>query len=396
MPLMTRYVLFELIKVFGITLTAMTLFMMMVGVAQEAIRQGLGPSPIVQMLPYVLPNALRFAVPGTILFAACSVYGRMAADNEIVALKSIGASPMVVVAPGLVLAFLVSLSAVWLNDVAVSWGRRGIHRVVLQSVEQIVYGVLRTQKSYSTDRLSISVLDVRDRTLVQPTLSIHPTPDAPAVTMTAQKAQLRLNEARDAKVLVLDDSEVDWGDNLSGVIPGRIEHAIPLAFASRRGELGGGPSERPLRLIPDEIASQKAEIERLEQQMAALAAYQLMAGDFPGACDLEAWQQQHAKLTSAQQHLFRLQTEPWRRWASGFSCLCFVMIGVPVAVWLRQSEFIASFFICFLPILVVYYPLLAVSVDWAKDGNLPPQSVWIGNVLLALAGAWLLRRVERY
>ena len=36
--------------------------------------------------------------------------------------------------------------------------------------------------------------------------------------------------------------------------------------------------------------------------------------------------------------LHRLHTEPWRRWANGFSCLCFVMIGVPVAVWLRLQR----------------------------------------------------------
>jgi hypothetical protein len=37
-----------------------------------------------------------------------------------------------------------------------------------------------------------------------------------------------------------------------------------------------------------------------------------------------------------------------------------------------------------------------VSVDQAKDGVLPPQSVWLGNILLALAGLVLLRRVNRY
>jgi lipopolysaccharide export system permease protein len=63
---------------------------------------------------------------------------------------------------------------------------------------------------------------------------------------------------------------------------------------------------------------------------------------------------------------------------------------------MRFSEFIASFFVCFLPILLVYYPLLAVSVDHAKDGAFPPQSVWLGNVVLAIAGIWMLRRVTRY
>ncbi len=73
-----------------------------------------------------------------------------------------------------------------------------------------------------------------------------------------------------------------------------------------------------------------------------------------------------------------------------------MLIGAPVAIWRKQSEFIASFFVCFLPILVAYYPLLAVSVKQAKDGSVPPPTVWIGNIVLALAGVWMLRRVKRY
>ena len=73
-----------------------------------------------------------------------------------------------------------------------------------------------------------------------------------------------------------------------------------------------------------------------------------------------------------------------------------MLIGAPMAIRLRHAEFLAIFFVCFLPILVVYYPLMAVSVDQAKDGVLPPPAVWLGNVVLALWGVWLLRRVIRY
>jgi lipopolysaccharide export system permease protein len=88
--------------------------------------------------------------------------------------------------------------------------------------------------------------------------------------------------------------------------------------------------------------------------------------------------------------------EPWRRWANGFSCLGFVLIGVPVAMWLRFSEFLATFFLCFAPILIIYYPMMVVSVSQAKDGTFPPQTVWIGNIMLAIAGIWMLRRVNRH
>src|SRR5262245_4382042 len=150
---LTRYVLFELLSVFFITLLAVTMLMVLVGIVRQAVREGMGVGPVMKLIPFALPEALRFSVPATILLAACSVVGRMAADNEILAIQSLGISPRVFFVPLMVLSLLISIVAVWLNDVAVTWGREGIYRVAMESLEQIVYGVLRTQKSYTTRRL---------------------------------------------------------------------------------------------------------------------------------------------------------------------------------------------------------------------------------------------------
>ncbi|MEX0978400.1 MAG: LptF/LptG family permease, partial [Pirellulales bacterium] len=122
MRLLTRYVLREIFQVFLVTLVALTSFMVLVGAVQVAIARGLGAVQIAQALPYLLPNALMFAVPGTILFAVSIVYGRMSGANELVALKSLGLSPMVVIWPALALSVLLSFATVWLNDLAMNWG----------------------------------------------------------------------------------------------------------------------------------------------------------------------------------------------------------------------------------------------------------------------------------
>ena len=67
-----------------------------------------------------------------------------------------------------------------------------------------------------------------------------------------------------------------------------------------------------------------------------------------------------------------------------------------MAIWLRNRDFLTSFFLCFLPILVVYYPLMIYGVDGAKGGTIPPYAVWAGNVILLVWGAYLLRKVLRY
>ena len=148
MRLLTRYVLREIGQIFLVTLVSLTTLMVLIGAVHEAIAQGLGIVQIVQLLPYLLPNALMFAVPGTILFSVSSVYGRMSGANEIVALKSLGISPMVVIWPALVLAVLLSFATVWLNDLAMSWGFNGMQRVVIDALEDIAYSMLRARGSF--------------------------------------------------------------------------------------------------------------------------------------------------------------------------------------------------------------------------------------------------------
>ena len=104
-------------------------------------------------------------------------------------------------------------------------------------------------------------------------------------------------------------------------------------------------------------------------------------------------ERQAVKVETAR--LYRIIMEPWRRWANGFSCLCFVLVGAPMAIRMRNADFLTSFFLCFLPILLVYYPVFMLGVSQAKLGAVPPVAVWTGNVLVTLWGVWLMRSVIR-
>ena len=392
---LTRYVFLELTLVFLLTLTGMTLLMVLVGIAHEAMLQGLGPRPIVRLVPYILPNALRFAVPGTMLFAACTVYGRMSGSNEIVAVKSLGASPMVVLWPALTMGFLVSLVAVWLNDVAVSWGRQGVERVLVQSVEEIVYGMLRAQGCYATSRFSIRVQHVDGRQLIRPMLSFNTSDDSPQVTIMAETAQLHASPDANTLSIFLTNGTIDVGEDVSVVFPDTIERVIPLTHAARRGGFSRRPSDNPLRSLSDTIVRQQRIISQLQRSLAADAAYHMLTGEIANLT-CSQWSSRCKQLRFERHRLHRLWTEPYRRWANGFSCFFFVLIGAPLAIRMRNSDLMTTFGTCFLPILIVYYPLLAYAVDRAKCGAAPPYAVWLGNLILCLAGGWTLQRVIRY
>jgi lipopolysaccharide export system permease protein len=393
MKILTRYVLSELLQVFLVALTALTLFMLIVGLVKEAQQQGLGLLQIVMLVPYVLPEAMRFAVPGTMLFAVASVFGRLSASNELTALKAAGITPLAAIWPALGLALVVSFVSVWLNDIAVSWGRDGVRRVVVNSVEQIIYGRLRQQRAYSTKQLSINVKAVDGRKLIRPTLSFQSGGSDRPATVSASEAELRADPAKNALIVTFRDGTLHLGD-VKASFPDTIVREVPLDAVSRKGAASRSPSEIAMADFATARTAQETKIDQIEQMAAGKAAMGMLTGriewTMPAAVEHERQQSKHERRI-----LNRIVVEPWRRWANGFSCLCFVLVGAPMAIRMRNADFLTSFFLCFLPILVVYYPVFMLGVDQAKDGSVPPIAVWLGNLLIALWGWWLLRRVVR-
>jgi lipopolysaccharide export system permease protein len=196
MRILTRYIVRETSIIFLATLASMTVFIFLVLMGKEAVDNGLGLAPILRMLPYMLPQAMQFAVPGALLLAATSVYGRVSASNEVVAIKALGISPMTLVWPTLALSTIVSLAAVVLNDVAVSWGQGGVERVLIESIEEIAYGKLRTTRSFDTDRLTVIVEDVVGHQLIQPIIQFASDDGSLPSLITADAAELRADAAK--------------------------------------------------------------------------------------------------------------------------------------------------------------------------------------------------------
>ncbi|MDA7978616.1 MAG: LptF/LptG family permease [Pirellulales bacterium] len=396
MKTITRYVLSELTKVFLVTLSVMTALMLIFGVAKEAVSEGLGLVQILQLVPYILPDALRFTIPGTVLFAVASVYGRMAGSNEIVALKSMGISPWAVLWPAYVLTILVSAATVVLNDVAVSWGRAGVRTVIIEAVEQVAYSRLKLHGEFSSPQFTVNVRDVQGKELIQPTFTMQ-NPRKPDETLTIRCASAELSTNPDDGVLTVTffDGYIKANGVLDVRFPGQeFKRDIDLESLRIDGH-DWSPSWMPFSQLREQLIVRRDEYGEHRREMVAKAALQTLTGDFYALTD-EEWDTEARVHREIDFLIHRLETEPPRRWSNGFSCLCFALVGGAVAIRRRNASFLSSFFVCFLPILAVYYPLLAFGVQQAKNGSLPPEIVWLGNGVLLVWGAWELRRVIRY
>jgi lipopolysaccharide export LptBFGC system permease protein LptF len=102
-------------------------------------------------------------------------------------------------------------------------------------------------------------------------------------------------------------------------------------------------------------------------------------------------------LTFKRRELFELRTEYATRPALSFGCLFFVLIGCPVAIWFQRRDYLSAFVTCFLPIIVMYYPLIMLGINLGKEGRVEPlYFMWVGNGVMGLIGMLLLWRLGRH
>lgn len=104
------YIFLDLLKVFLLASTALAGIMSFGGLLRPLTQYGLGGEQVLLLLGYFMPAMTNYSWPVAGLFAAVFVYGRLAADNELVACRAAGVSWRSILAPafllGLVVAFL--------------------------------------------------------------------------------------------------------------------------------------------------------------------------------------------------------------------------------------------------------------------------------------------------
>ena len=93
----------------------------------------------------------------------------------------------------------------------------------------------------------------------------------------------------------------------------------------------------------------------------------------------------------------KMHTEIHNRYAMAASCLFFAFLGGPFAVLQARRQFITSFIMCFLPILLFYYPSMFLMANFGKTATLDPAwGMWVPNMIMGVVGVMMLKRVTRH
>jgi lipopolysaccharide export system permease protein len=393
MRLLQRYIFFELLRLFVFIVSVLTLLLVFVGVFREATERGLGPAQIFQVLPYVAPSMLPFTIPATLLLTVCVVYGRVAGDQEVVATKAAGINVMVILNPALLLAAILTMLSFTLTNHVIPWASRNIESVIAEAGGRIFLDVLKSQHQITDPErgVSITVDDVVGTKLINPVF--RKAMKNEVYIVQCQEASLDFDLTNQEVLVVFQKAKVQ--------IPSRAEtqfwtesfaHRFPLQKKKTKLQ----PRAMSIAEIKDQLIKQEGELEQLEFERDWVAATSIILGDFDRLSpDRFA---PHRKAVKRQTNMQRkMKTEFHSRFAMAGSCFLFVLLGAPFAILQAKQQFLTNFIMCFIPILLIYYPVMFLMINLSKSGSVEPWwAMWIANILIATIGCRYLYKVIQY
>lgn len=391
-----RMILWELLKIFFLALIGLTGLILIAGIISEAMKNGFGPSQIMMIIPLLLPSLLPYTVPTTTLFATCIVYGRLSADNEILALKAAGVHIKHIVWPAAFLGLVTSAVTMFCFIDIIPLTGCALRNNVIGDIEELLYTMLRKDGfiKHPNINVEIHVKSIQGRKL-QDVIFKRKSADGNGfdVVAIAKEAELRVDLAHKLILVDMRHAQVMQGGS-GGVIVSKIwEVELPKEFLGNKNKIRGMDMTWSELFEYEEKAQRQKEAHGVELEMIK-TEIRLRGKEKPGEKErMESlvverrFQDQRISLIHAEWH--------WRP-ALSLGCLCFALVGCPVGIWFSKSDYLSAFVTCFLPIVILYYPTMLCMYNLARDGKIPPMmAVYNGDLLMLVAGGVLFWRLAR-
>jgi lipopolysaccharide export system permease protein len=392
-----RMILGDLLKVFLLALVALTGMFLMAGLIAEALQRGLAPAQILAFIPLLIPNTLPYTIPATTLFAACFVYGRLAADNEITALRATGVHLFRVILPCLLLGAAVSALTLWLYYAPIPWTHQALKRTLSKDVQKLLYSELSRKRCLRDPKLDfvLFVREVRGERLIDAVFKKKKKlPDIGyEFVARAREAELTVDLPKRLIRVDMDRCVMTGEKTVDGVLSHRaIDVDLPPNLFSE-------PAPRAGDMTVPELFERRITLAGEQVQTAAGINRLLARGaEQPNASHFDQHQLLRDRDTAKHQENEQrsLTTELYMRPAMALGCLCFVAVGCPVGIWFSKADYLSSFVTCFLPTVFVYYPLMLAGGNLARNGKFPTLvSTFAADAVLAVAALVLTWRLLR-
>lgn len=359
MRLLRAYVLREFFQQFLVMLAVFT-FVLLVGnlvkLADLLINKGVHPAYVAQLFLHLLPYLLSYAIPMAVLTSTLLAFGRLAADNEITAMRAAGIALSRIGIPVAVLGLIFSMICLLINDRWMPHARFASRKLLKEIGVQRPTAYLepgtfiKDFEGYVLFIYGIEGDQLRNVRIYQPQ------EDRPTRTIIAERGTFTFMPATQTLRMTLYDGTSDEPDPRDPTTFYKLNFVEYIVTMRYQRDLAETLEKKPKDMTVDEL---RREIQRLTAQ----------------AVDPTP-----------------LRTELHKKFSLSFSSLSFVLLAFPLAVITRRGERAIGFGVSLI-VIIAYYILLAVGDALALRQLCPPViSVWLPNVLLLMVGGFLLRK----
>ncbi|MFC1807143.1 LptF/LptG family permease [Candidatus Omnitrophota bacterium] len=358
MRILRNYILREIAGPLFTSLSVFT-FVLLIGnmfkIADLLVNKGVEIQDVGKFFIYLIPYILSYTIPMALLTATMLCFGRLSSDNEVTAMKASGISLYKIGLPVVILAFIISLASVYLNDRILPASHFASYKLVKEVGIKKPTAYLEPGtfiKSFKGYILFIHSIDGNKFNNIR----IYQIKEGePTRTIIAQSGEFLPNPGEDTVRLRLSNGTVDEPNPTNPNVFYKLnfkEYFVTM-------NLDSGLSKHKIEKKPKDMNIKELKEEILRFKISGI-------------------------------EIIPLVTEIHRKLAMAFSSFVFVLIGLPIAINTRRRERSVGFGISLL-ILTIYYLLLIGGQALSLRGVLPPIiGMWAANLIYFFIGTLLI------
>ena len=377
MIILKRYVLKEL---FGPTLLGLIFFTFLLFItrifrlADILMSEGVDSVLVGKFALCLLPALLAFTIPCAVLVGVLISFGRLSADNEILAVRTSGINLMAIFWPIIIFGILVSLLMFWMNySLLPSLKFKSMD--YLYKIEFQLFNTLRPGRFY--DELGSGDTDItfyygsRDQKTGDMN-NIHMKLVSSLEQLTGERNS---SDGKKETLLLAERGRIITNEQTRSIrfhLYNGSFHPLVKDKPSQNNILFFSELERVFNPIMDRMEEGIYEKKNKEMTVPELIE--------------NIRKNQDTKIKAANKSRVALL----QRFSNPLACLAFILIGMPLAIYIRPSGKSVGFAVSF-GLLFFYYLLMKWGSSLGEVGHpLAPLAIFSPNILLGSIGCILI------
>lgn len=329
---------------------------------------------MVKGFPFLIPYSFPYTIPMSFLVAVVLTYGRISADNEILAMQTTGVHVYWAVSPALLLGILLSLSAFLINDHIVPYSYFRKKTLVADAAEIILSYFRSGKRSFSIPKLKMHWDGYEGEDFTNCFIVSKGLEEKKEQRIFAKRCRISMDRNQGKIFFYLSD--------------------VTFLFRESKEEEKNGENLPADQLNEEKIITPyfgKFQISFNLEEILGLSRRNPCLEELKTAELLKLYRK---KILSPEGS--EIGTAIHKRLALSLAPLSFVLMGAPLGILFRRRNRLVSFLISFLLVILLYYPFVTFGEAMGCEGTLPPVlAMWSGNGFLAILGIVLLFKVFR-